>query len=184
MSDEKSRNPFENFKVEIDPDRIDESVRNLTDRIGQLVEQSRHIKVRIKYKGKPLTGDIPLRYFAVAEVAGFWLGGILQALVFNLAGKAFLEIEFVHDAEGRVLEGQALFADGEVEAAEAKYREALKMKPGDTSAHYHLGVLLRVTGRRDEAVTNFEKAAANPTHPDGVKAQEALDRLNRPAKTL
>lgn len=184
MPDEKPKNPFENFKVEIDPDKIDESVRNLTDRIGQLVEQSRHIKVRIKYKGKPLTGDIPLRYFAAAEVAGFWLGGLMQALVFNLAGKAFLEIEFIHDADERVVEGQKLYAEGEVEAAEAKYREALKMKPGDTSAHYHLGVLLRVTGRRDEAVANFQKAAANNTHPDGLKAAEALERLERGGRTL
>lgn len=184
MSDDKPKNPFENFKVEIDPDKIDESVRNLTDRIGQLVEQSRHIKVRIKYKGKPLTGDIPLRYFAAVEVATFWLGGLMQALVFNLAGKAFLEIEFIHEADERVVEGQKLYAEGEVEAAEAKYREALRMKPGDTSAHYHLGVLLRVTGRRDDAIASFQKAAQNPAHPDGVKAAEALDRLERGGKTL
>ncbi len=184
MSDEKPKTSFENFKVEIDPEKIDESVRNLSERLGQLVEQGRHMKVRLKYKGKPLMKDIPLPVLAAAQLAGFWYAGLMQAIVLNLGVKAFLEVEFIHEADGLVLEGQQRYAEGEVEAAEALYREALRMKPGDAAAHYHLGVLLRVTGRRDEAIASLSKAAAVAGHPDAARAQEALDRLQRPGKTL
>ena len=70
MAEDRSRNPFEAFKVEIDPDRIDESVRALTDRLAQLVEQGRHVKVRLKYRGRPLMKDIPLSVVAAAQIAG------------------------------------------------------------------------------------------------------------------
>jgi len=179
MAEDRSRNPFEAFKVEIDPDRIDESVRALTDRLAQLVEQGRHVKVRLKYRGRPLMKDIPLSVVAAAQIAGFWYAGIMQALVVNLGVKALLEVEFIHEADELVIEGQQRFGEGEVEAAEALYREALRMKPGDAAAHYNLGVLCRVTGRRDEAVANFEKAAAVPGHPDAARAADALDRLRR-----
>lgn len=184
MSDEKPKSAFENFRIEIDPDKIDESVRNLTDRLSQLVEQGRHVKVRLKYKGKPLMKDIPLPVLAAAQVAGFWYAGIMQALVLNLGVKAFLEVELIHEADGLVAEGQLRYAEGEVEAAEALYREALRMKPGDCAALYNLGVLQRVTGRREEATASFQKAAAVAGHPDAARAQEALDRLQRPGKSL
>lgn len=184
MSEEKTKSPFESFKIEIDPDKIDESVRSLTDRLAQLVEQGRHMKVRLKYKGRPLMKDIPLPVLAAAQVAGFWYAGIMQALVLNLGVNAFLEVEFIHEADGLVVEGQARFAEGEVEAAEALYREALRMKPGDAAAHYHLGVLCRVTGRREEAIANLERAAAVSGHADAARAREALDRLQRPGKSL
>ncbi len=184
MSDEKPKNAFESFKIEIDPDKIDESVRTLTDRLTSLVEQGRHMKVRLKYKGRPLMKDIPLPLLAAAQVAGFWYAGLMQALVLNLGVKAFLEVEFIHEADGLVVEGQQRYAEGEVEAAEALYREALRMKPGDCAALYNLGVLLRVTGRRDEAIAVFQKAAAVSGHPDAERAQEALDRLQRPGRSL
>lgn len=184
MPDDKARNPFESFKIEIDPERIDESVRAFGERMRQLVEQGRHYKVRLKYKGRTIAPDIPLPYFAAAEIAGFWYVGLLQVLVVNLGVKAFLEVEFVHEADELVAEGQKLYGEGEVEAAEAIYREALRIKPGDTSALYHLGVLLRVTGRKDDAVACFKKAAAAAEHPDGARAQEALGRLEKGGKAL
>jgi len=61
----------------------------------------------------------------------------------------------------------------EIEAAEEKYREALRMKKDDGSALYNLGVLLRVTGRRDEALASFEKVAAMSGHPDAERASDA-----------
>ena len=184
MSDDKAKNPFENFKVEIDPDKIDEAVRNLSERARQMVDQGRHMKVRLKYKGRPLTGDIPMPIFAAAEVASFWYAGLMQAIVLNLGIKTFLEVEFIHEADERTAEGVKLYMDGEVEAAEAKFREALKMKPGDCAALYHLGILLRVTGRKDEAVTVLEQAAAVTGHPDAARAQETLDKLQKGGRTL
>lgn len=180
MSDKDFRTRFENFKVEIDPDRIDDAVRQLTERTRNLVEQGRHVKVRLKYKGQPLMPDVPLPVFAAAEVAGLWTLGLMSALVFNLGAKAFLEVEFIHEASERVAEGQKHYQEGEIEAAEASYREALRMKPGDTSALYHLGVVLRVIGRTGEARECFVKAAEDLVHADGVRARDALDRLDRP----
>ncbi|MFZ5478250.1 MAG: tetratricopeptide repeat protein [Myxococcota bacterium] len=169
---------------EVDPEQIDESLRKLRDQLKKLYDQGRYTKVRFKYKGKPLGPDVPMAALVAGEALSLALAGPLRFLVFNLGVKAFVEIEFLHEASERVREGQELFGEGEVDAAEAKYREALSMKEDDTSALYNLGVLLRVTGRRDEAIAAFEKAAKDGEHPDGVKAKEALEKMQRGLRTL
>lgn len=175
---------MDDFKWEIDPDKLDESLERLRAQAKRLFDQGRYTKVRFKYKGKPLLPDLPLAAVAAAEGLSLAFAGPLRLVVVNLGMKAFLEVEFVHEATERVREGQALFADGEVDAAEAKYREALAMKPDDTSALYALGVLLRVTGRREEALATLEKAAKDAEHPDGVKAAEALEKMRKGPKSL
>lgn len=184
MSETEPRKLFENFRIEVDPDRIDESVRNLTAQVKQLVDQGRYTKVRIKYKGKPLMKDIPLGVFVATEAVTFWYAGLLRALVVNLGVRTIIEVELVHDAAEKVEEGVAHYMDGEVEAAEDAYREALRMKPGDVAALYNLGVLLRVTGRRKEAIEVLEEAAAAENHPDAARAQEVLDKIKRGPRTL
>lgn len=184
MADEPPRNIFENFNIEVDPEKIDESVRNLTAKVRELVDQGRYTKVRIKYKGKPLMKDIPLGVFVATEAITFWYAGLLRALVVNLGVRTVIEIELIHDAEEKVAEGIDHYMDGEVELAEASYREALRMKPGDTAALYNLGVLLRVTGRRKDAIEVLEQAAAAQGHADAAKAQEVLDKMKRGPRTL
>lgn len=169
----------EGFRWEIDPEAIDESIKQLRDRLKKLFDQGRYTKVRLSYKGKPLLPDLPLAALVAAEGLSLALAGPLRFLLVNLGVKSFIDVEFIHEATERVAEGQDLFAAGEVEGAEAKYREALGMKPGDVAALYHLGVLLRVTGRRDEAVIVFEQAAKSTEHPEGIKAAEALERMKR-----
>jgi Flp pilus assembly protein TadD len=110
--------------------------------------------------------------------------GVLRALFVNLGARAIIEVEFVHDAEEKVAEGVELYMAGEVEAAESKYREALRMKQDDGAALYHLGVLLRVTGRRDEAIQCFEKVTELKNHVDAERAADALVRLKRGPRTL
>lgn len=180
----QARKLLQGFTLEIDPDRIDESVKNLTRKVRELVDQGRYTKVRIKYKGKQLMPDIPLGVFVATEAVTFWYAGLLRALVVNLGARTIIEVEFVHDASEKVSEGKDLYMEGEVEAAEAKYREALKMKPGDTAASYHLGILLRVMGRREEALEHLQTAAQDTEHEDGKKAQEALDKMARGPRTL
>lgn len=184
MADPTPKNLFENFRIEVDPERIDESVRNLTAKVKELVDQGRYTKVRIKYKGKPLMKDIPLGVFVATEAITFWYAGLLRALVVNLGARTVIEVELVHDAEEKVAQGIELYMDGEVEAAEAAYREALRMKPGDVAALYNLGVLLRVTGRRKEAIEALEQAAAAEDHPDAPKAREVLEKIKRGPRTL
>ncbi|NOY27859.1 MAG: tetratricopeptide repeat protein [Oligoflexia bacterium] len=184
MADSQPKTLFENFRIEVDPEQIDESVRNLTAKVRELVDQGRYTKVRIKYRGKPLMKDIPLGVFVATEAITFWYTGLLRALVVNLGVRAVIEIELVHDADEKVAEGVAHYMDGEVELAEAAYRDALRMKPGDVSALYNLGVLLRVTGRRKDALAALEQAASTSGHPDAARAQEILEKMKRGPRTL
>ena len=178
------RKLFEGFKLEVDPEQVDEAVRNLTEQVKRLVDQGRYTKVRILWKGKPLMRDIPLGVFVATEAVTFWYAGLLRALVVNLGARTVLEIKFIHDAEEKVAEGIALYMDGEVEAAEKLYREALRMKADDSAALYNLGILLRVTGRRAEALSCLEKAAADLEFPDHEKAAEAVEKMKRGPRTL
>ncbi len=51
---------FKRLKIDVDPDRVDESVDRLTREVRKAVVRGRYTKVRIQYKGKPLMRDIPL----------------------------------------------------------------------------------------------------------------------------
>jgi tetratricopeptide (TPR) repeat protein len=159
-------------------------VKNLQERLKRMVDQGRYTKVRLKYKGKPLMPDIPFGIFIATEAASFWYAGLFRALVVNLGVKTFIEVELVHQADERTKEGVELYMNGDVDAAEEKYREALKMKPGDVGALYNLGILLRVTGRRDESIQCLEQAAQGGEHPDAVRAKEALEKMSRGPRAL
>lgn len=175
--------PNETWRWQIDPDKLDDALRDLGERARRLVAEGRYTKVRLKYRGKPIVPDIPLAALVAAEGLSLALAGPLRLLVVNLGMKAFIEVELVHEADEKVREGQEHFAVGEVDAAEASYKQALAMKEDDPGALYHLGVLYRVTGRRDDAVRCFEKVAATD-HPDAARAKEALDRMSRGVRTL
>lgn len=177
QSAQDPRNIFERFRVDINPDAIDDSLREMGAKVRGLYDQGRYTKVRVSYKGKQLGPDIPMAMFLAGEVASFWWAGPMRAIVLNLGIRSFIEVELVHEADGVVREGVDLFMQGEVEAAEQRYREALRMKAGDTAALYNLGVLLRVTGRQAEAIESFTLAAKDEQHPDGARAREALGRM-------
>ncbi len=169
----------ETFRWEFDPQQVDASIRRLTEQAQALYEQARYTKVRISYGGKPIFPDLPIATVLAAEALSFAFAGPLRVVVINLGMRAFLDVEFIHDASEKIREGQTRMAEGDVESAEALYREALAMKPGDCAANYHLGVLLRVTGRREEAVAAFEAAAAVAGAPEADKARDALDKMRR-----
>jgi tetratricopeptide (TPR) repeat protein len=170
--------------VEIDPAHIDESVQILTEKVRNLVGQGRYTKVRVKYKGKPLMPDIPMGVFLAAEAVTFWYSGLLRALVVNLGVRTLLEVELIHDADEKVAQGVQQFMDGDVDEAERCYRDALAIKPDDTSALVNLGILLRVTGRQAEAIDVLTQAAADTQHPDSERARIALEKIQGRKKTL
>ena len=172
------------FRLEIDPAKVDEAVRTLSTRAKRLIDQGRHTRVRIKYRGKPLMGDIPLGVFVATEAVTFWYTGLLRALVMNLGAKVLLDVEFINAANEKTEEGLALYMEGEVEAAEACFQAALEMDPEHPRAHYQMGILMRVMGRRKEAIRHLEKAAEQTEHPDSERAQKALDRILRGNRTL
>lgn len=176
----KGRNPFEGFRIEIDPEQIDRAVEEIRKRLTSAVDTSRYTRVRLSYRGKPILPDIPLAVLLAGEGLTFWFTGPLTAVLVNLGATALLEVELIHDADELVRKGQAAYLDGELEEAEGLYRKALARRPGDPSALYNLGVLLRVTGRRDEARDTFREAAMGPeAHPDVARASEALSRMEQ-----
>ncbi|MBM4392548.1 MAG: tetratricopeptide repeat protein [Deltaproteobacteria bacterium] len=172
------------FNWEIDPKSIERSLNELRDRLKRVADQARYTKVRFLWKGKQLLPDVPMTTLLAAEGLALLLTGPLQFLIVNLGVKAFLEVQLVHESAERVAEGVDYFQRGEVDLAEARYREALQMNPEDTAGLYHLGILLRVTGRRDEAIDCLERAARDKGHPDALKAEEALDRMRRGPRTI
>lgn len=178
MAEDKRDNPFESFRVRIDPEAIEETLEGIRERARAAFSDGRYTKVRLSYRGKQLLPDIPLAVFLATEGVAFWLVSPLPALLVNLGAKALLDVEFIHAADELVREGIALYMDGEVEQAEAKYRQAIERRPDNPTAHYNLGTLLRVTGRVDEARAALQQAAMGPEgHPDVVRAAEALARM-------
>jgi tetratricopeptide (TPR) repeat protein len=179
MSEEEPRkNPFEGFRLEVDPEQIQDTIRELRQRVSETFQAGRHTKVRLSFRGQRLGPDIPLAVFLAGEGAAFWLLSPLPALLVNLGAKAVLDVEFIHQADELVQAGLQHYLDGEIEAAEAKYREALRRRPDDPSALYNLGTLQRVSGRTDEARANLRRAAMGPEgHPDVLRASEALARM-------
>lgn len=174
-----SRNPFQGFRVQIDPEKVQDALERIRERASQAFQDGRYTKVRLSYRGKAIAPDIPLAVLLATEGVAFWLVSPLPALLVNLGAKALLDVEFIHEADELVREGLALYLDGEVDAAEARYREALRRRPDDVSALYNLGTLLRVTGRVDEARDALGRAAMGPEgHPDVARAAEALARMD------
>lgn len=175
---------FARFRLNLDPERFDQNLRELGATIRDTVQTHRFSKVRVTYRGRALLPDIPVAAFIAGEVAGFWWAGPLRVLVVHLGLGTFVDVTLVNEADDLIREGQALFVDGEVEAAEERYRKALKMRPNDPAALFALGSLLRVTGRRDEAVAALEQAARKVDHPDGKRATEVLERMQRGRRSL
>ena len=182
---EKPPNPFESFRVEIDPDRIEDTLSAIRDRIRSGMNHTRNTLVRLSFNGKPIGPDIPLAALLATEGVAFWLLSPIAALLVNLGAKSVLDVEFIHTADELIEEGVDAYLDGELALAEAKYREALTRRPNDPAAHYNLGTLLRVSGRIPEAMEHLNAAASGPEdHPDVSRAADAIRRINTPGKTL
>ncbi len=184
MSDPTPKDFLGKLVFTLDPEKLDESVREVASKLRQTVDTTRYSKVRLSYKGKPLMADIPLGLFVAGEAASLWWAGPLRVIMVNLGIGSLIDVELRHDADDILRTGQELFLEGEVDEAEEAYRKALKMRPGDTATCYNLAVLLRVTGRRREAIEYFEFAAQDEVHSDGEKARKTLDKLNKGGKTL
>ncbi|HHO53707.1 MAG TPA: hypothetical protein ENK18_23250 [Deltaproteobacteria bacterium] len=184
-ADEPSGDKPSGFHLEIDPDQVEDALRSLRDRIRDSVVAGRYTKVRLSYRGRALGPDLPLAVFLAAEGAAFWLLSPLAALLANLGAKAILDVEFIHEADELVQEGLAAYLEGELELAEARYRQALDKRGDDPCALYNLGTLLRVTDRREEALKVLRIAAMGPEgHPDVRRAAEAVERMSVRKKQL
>ena len=181
--DNEFKKMLDKIQVELDPEKIEKSITTLQDKVRRLTNDGLYTKVRIKFRDRVIVPEIPLGVFLAAEAATFWYAGLIRALAVNLGMRTFIEVEFIHKSAEKVAEGKKAFEEGEVELAESLYREALEMRADDPIACYHLGVLLRVTGRRDEAIRCFEITASYDSEFKD-KAQVALEKMKRGNRSL
>lgn len=175
----------EGFKVELDPAHLENLAAAVRERARGWVDQARYTQVRFSYRGRTVGPDIPLAWLLAGEGAAFWLTGGLATLLVNLGARAVLDVHFIHLVDEAVRRGLLAYLDGELEAAEAAYREALALKPEDPAANYNLAILLRISGRRDEALRRLRAAAMGPEeHPDVPRAAEALRKMEEGGRSL
>ncbi|HYI00176.1 tetratricopeptide repeat protein [Hyalangium sp.] len=157
---------------EIDPKRVEESLKKLQGEMVHWANKGRYTKVRFKFRGKQLLPDLPLAAIVAAEGLTFYWGGILRVLIANVVGKSVLQVEFVNDADKRVQAGNEALLSGDVDQALGHFREALSMDRDNAAAHLKLGVALKLKGDRDGALAAFEKAKEkDPEGPTGAEAE-------------
>ena len=169
---------FDQFRVEVDPSDIEDSLRKLQEKIRQVANEGRYTKVRISYKGTPLCPDIPIGVIVAAEMAGLVFLGPLRALMLTLNANAYLDIQLILESSELVKQGQEHYSNGDVELAEKCYLEAIQMRAHDMEAHYHLAVLYRVQGKLGEAREHL-KQIIDSNHPIWrPKARTLLDKLD------
>jgi hypothetical protein len=164
---------------EIDPKRVEESLRKLQQEVVHWANKGRYTKVRFKFRGKQLLPDLPLAAVVAAEGLSFYWGGILRVLIANVVGRSVLQVEFVNDADKRVQAGREALLSGDVDQALVLFREALSMDRDNPGAHLNVGVALKLKGNREGALAAFEKALEKD--PQGSVGAEA-ERLAAPLR--
>jgi tetratricopeptide (TPR) repeat protein len=60
--------------------------------------------------------------------------------------------------------GKRLLGVGDVDAAIAEFRSAIRSEPNYAAAHYQLGLALQQSGKKDEAKKEFERATELDPH--------------------
>lgn len=165
--------------VEIDPGRIEATLSKLREQLVSWTNKGRYTKVRFKFRGKQLLPDLPLAAMLAAEGLTFYWGGILRALIVNLAGKTVLDVELVNESEKQIQRGKEELLAGEVDKALQCFREALAMDGNNPRVHLNLGVALKLKGDLAAARKALERArsldAGGPVGSDAERLLSGLD---------
>ncbi len=179
VNDDKRTLPFE-----IDPKKLEASLRKLGDQVVKMAKKGRYTKVRFKFRGKQLLPDIPFAAVAAAEGLSFYWAGLLRLLVFNLAGRTVIDIELINDSEKKLQAGKEALLSGDLELALAAFREAENMDQDNPLVHLNLGIALKLQGDHVQARAALLRAKA--VDKAGVTATEAerlLATLKGPTTT-
>ena len=82
------KNEFKKFidkiQIELDPEEVEGTIRNLQSKAKQLANEGMYTKVRIKFRDRVIVPEIPLGVFIATEAATFWYAGLVRALAVNL----------------------------------------------------------------------------------------------------
>lgn len=175
--------PKTTLPFEIDPKKIEDSLKKFRDQLLQLTKKGRYTKVRFKFRGRQLLPDLPLAAVVAVEGATFYWTGLLRLLVFNLAGRAVIDVELVNDSEKRITAGKEALLSGDLDVALEAFREALEMDPENPVVHLNLGVAFKLKGQKEIARMALQKAKALDGHgPTGMEADRLLTGLGPPPK--
>jgi tetratricopeptide (TPR) repeat protein len=170
--------PKNTLPFEIDPKKVEDSLKKFRDQLVQLTRKGRYTKVRFKFRGKQLLPDLPLAAVVAVEGATFYWTGLLRLLVFNLAGRAVIEVELVNDSEKRITTGKEALLSGDLDEALKAFREALDMDPDNAIVHLNLGVAYKLKGQKEVARMALQKAKKLDAHgPTGMEADRLLTGL-------
>lgn len=169
------------FPINLDTTNIEQALAKVSGELKHWANKGRYTKVRFKFRGKQLLPDLPLAAVAAAEGLTFYWGGILRALVFNVAGGSVLQVELVNDADKKVQQGREQLLSGDVDAALALFREAIAMDRDNPRAHLNVGVAMKLKGDTAAARASLENARAlDPEGPTGAEAEKVLKTLPVP----
>ncbi len=167
--------------IEIDPKRVEETLKKVKDELVHWANKGRYTRVRFRFRGKQLLPDIPLAAFVAAEGLTFYWGGILRALIVNLAGRTVFDVELVNDSEKRILKGKEELLSGDLDRALACFKEALAMDRDNPNVHLNLGIAYKLKGDVGGAREAFERAMK--LDKDGgvlAEAERLLSQLPQP----
>jgi tetratricopeptide (TPR) repeat protein len=164
--------------IEVDPSRIEATLSKLKEQLVAWANKGRYTKVRFKFRGKQLLPDLPLAAVLAAEGLTFYWGGILRALIVNVAGKTVLDVELVNDSEKQVQLGKEALLGGEVDQAIELFREAVSMDGRNPKVHLNLGIALKLKGDVAGARASLQRAhSLDPQGPAGAEAERLLASL-------
>lgn len=140
--------------------------------------KGRYTRVRFKFRGKQLLPDLPLAAVLAAEGLTFYWGGILRALIVNLAGKTVLDVELVNDSEKQIQLGKEALLSGDLNKALECLRAAQAMDGSNPRVHLNLGIALKLKGDLAGARQSLERARSlDPKGPAGSEAERLLSGI-------
>jgi len=169
--------PIKRVTLEINTNRIEESIKQTVERVQYWYKQGIIHKVRLKYKGKAILPDIPLSYFMLVQVATFFLTGVVRALAISLGTKIFFEVEMINDAEEILKKARDLYLDGELDEATRLLQEVIIMDDHYAEAFLYLGIISKIRGDRESATHYF--GLARKLDPHGKPGTEAAKNLKK-----
>ena len=169
--------PVRKVTLEINTNRMEESIRQTVERVQYWYKQGIINKVRLKYKGKAILPDIPLSYFMLVQVATFFLTGVVRALAMNIGAKVFFEVEMINDAEELLKKARDLYLDGELDEAVRLLEEVIRLDDRYSEAFLYLGIINKIKGDRSAASRHFLQA--QKLDPHGKAGREAAKNLKK-----
>jgi tetratricopeptide (TPR) repeat protein len=174
--------PKNTLPFEIDPKNIESSLEKMKAQLVQWAKKGRYTKVRFKFRGKQLLPDIPLAAVAAVEGATFYWAGILRVLVFNLAGRAVIDVELVNESEKMLAQGKEALLRGDAENAFVLFEKARDMDDENPQVYLNLGIALKLLRKIPQARENLEMAKKLDTQgPVALEASKILESLENAA---